>query len=71
VHAEWLPASLPFTAELDAPTARLLDSDGSRTQEALGAALDDDEARERRLEPARRMLSIGFLVLVEPDDGAG
>jgi methylase of polypeptide subunit release factors len=68
-----LETGLPFTAELDAPTTRLLEElDGSRTlEEALAATLDSDEARARGLELVRRMLSVGFLELVDPDDGAG
>lgn len=68
-----LEAGLPFTAELDAPTARLLEElDGSRTlEEALAAAVDGQDAREEGLGLARRMLAVGFLELVDPDDGAG
>ena len=60
-----LEAGLPFTAELDPPTARLLrELDGSRTlDEALAAAVDGDEARGEGLALARRMLEVGFLEL--------
>jgi methylase of polypeptide subunit release factors len=59
-----LEAGLPFTAELDPTTARLLaELDGSRTlEEALAkAVVEGDDAREEGLELARRMLEIGFL----------
>ena len=68
-HAETLTlrleTGLPFTAELDRPTARLIrELDGSRTlAEALAQAVDDDAAHEG-LRLARRMLEIGFLELV-------
>jgi methylase of polypeptide subunit release factors len=66
-HAESLTlrleTGLPFSAELDPPTARLIrELDGSRTlDEALTAAVDSDAAREAGLALARRMLEIGFL----------
>jgi methylase of polypeptide subunit release factors len=65
-HAEHLTLrlenGLPFSAELDPPTARLIrELDGSRTlHEALAAAVDD-AARATGLTIARRMLEIGFL----------
>jgi SAM-dependent methyltransferase len=60
-----LENGLPFSAELDPPTARLIRLlDGSRTLgEALAAAVDGDAARETGLTLARRMLEIGFLEL--------
>ena len=67
-HAEGLTlrleTGLPFTAELDPPTARLLrELDGSRTlEEALATAVDGNAASEG-LSLARRMLEIGFLEL--------
>jgi Methyltransferase small domain len=62
-----LENGLPFSAELDPPTARLLRQlDGSRTLgEALAAAVDSDAARETGLALARRMLEIGFLELAD------
>jgi methylase of polypeptide subunit release factors len=64
-----LETGLPFSAELDPPTARLLQElDGSRTLEAaLAAAVDGDAAREQGLGLARRMLEVGFLELGDPD----
>ena len=70
-HAENLTLrlenGLPFSAELDPPTARLIrELDGSRTlHEALAAAVDSDAARETGLALARRMLEIGFLELCD------
>jgi hypothetical protein len=66
-----LESGLPFSAELDPPTARLLrELDGSQTlEEALAAAVDDDQARDEGLALARRMLEIGFLEL--DDEGEG
>jgi len=60
-----LENGLPFSAELDPPTARLIrELDGSRTlAEALTAALDSDATRATGLSLARRMLEIGFLEL--------
>jgi methylase of polypeptide subunit release factors len=60
-----LENGLPFSAELDPPTARLIrELDGSRTlEEALTAAVDSDAAREIGRSLARRMLEIGFLEL--------
>jgi hypothetical protein len=62
-----LENGLPFSAELDPPTARLIRGlDGSRTlHEALAAAVDSDAAQEAGLALARRMLEIGFLELGE------
>jgi hypothetical protein len=59
-----LETGLPFTAELDPPTARLIRAlDGSRTlEEALATAVAGDAASEG-LALARRMLDIGFLEL--------
>jgi SAM-dependent methyltransferase len=68
-HAESLTlrleSGLPFSAELDAPTARLIrELDGSRTlREALAASVDGDSARQVGLALARRMLEVGFLEL--------
>jgi len=66
-----LESGLPFSAELDPPTARLLrELDGSRTlEEALAAAVDDDHARDEGLALARRMLEIGFLELDDEAEG--
>jgi hypothetical protein len=70
-HAENLTLrlenGLPFSAELDPPTARLIRGlDGSKTlHEALAAAVDSDAAQETGLALARRMLEIGFLELGE------
>ena len=60
-----LETGLPFSAELDPPTARLIrELDGSATlSEALTAAVDSDASRETGLSLARRMLEIGFLEL--------
>lgn len=64
-----LEAGLPFTAELDPATARLLaELDGSRTlEDALARAVVDDDAREEGLELARRMLAVGFLELAHDE----
>ena len=58
-----LESGLPFSAELDQPTARLIRGlDGSRTlREALAAAVDGDEAQMTGLALARTMLAVGFL----------
>jgi hypothetical protein len=70
-HAEDLTLrlenGLPFSAELDPPTARLIRAlDGSRTlEEALAAAVEGDAHRETGLSLARRMLEIGFLELTD------
>jgi hypothetical protein len=60
-----LENGLPFSAELDPPTGRLIRRlDGPRTlQEALAAVADADATREMGLSLARRMLEIGFLEL--------
>ena len=65
-----LEAGLPFTAELDPPTARLLAAlDGSQTLgQALAAAVEGVDTREEGLELARRMLEIGFLELADEED---
>jgi methylase of polypeptide subunit release factors len=65
-----LESGLPFTAELDPPTARLLAGlDGSQTLgQALAAAVEAVDAREEGLELARRMLEIGFLELADDED---
>jgi hypothetical protein len=57
-----LETGLPFSAELDPKTARLVRGlDGSRTlDEALSAAVDDEE-RDTGLALARQMLAVGFL----------
>ncbi|MBA3383595.1 MAG: methyltransferase [Actinobacteria bacterium] len=62
-----LENGLPFSAEIDPPTARLIRGlDGSRTlHEALAAAVDSDAALETGLALARRMLETGFLELGE------
>jgi SAM-dependent methyltransferase len=62
-----LESGLPFSAELDPPTARLIrELDGSRTlREALHAAVEGDEALESGLDLARRMLEVGFIELVD------
>jgi hypothetical protein len=59
-----LEHGLPFSAELDEPTARLIgELDGSRTlAEALAHAVDPAAAAEG-LGLARRMLEVGFLEL--------
>jgi methylase of polypeptide subunit release factors len=66
-----LEAGLPFTAELDPPTARLLvELDGSRTlEDALAdVVVEGDDTREAGLELARRMLEVGFLELADDED---
>ncbi len=65
-----LEAGLPFTAELDPPTARVLAGlDGSQTLgQALAAAVEGVDTREEGLQLARRMLEIGFLELVDEED---
>jgi hypothetical protein len=62
-----LENGLPFSAELDPATARLIrELDGSRTlDEALTAALDGDATAATGLSLARRMLEIGFLEFVD------
>jgi SAM-dependent methyltransferase len=73
VGGQWQPESLtlrlerglPFSAEVDAPTARLIrELDGSKTlREALAAAVAEPGAEHSGLEIARRMLEVGFLEL--------
>jgi methylase of polypeptide subunit release factors len=60
-----LETGLPFSAELDSPTARLIrELDGSRTlSEALAATLRSEAERATGLSLARRMLEVGFLEL--------
>jgi SAM-dependent methyltransferase len=60
-----LERGLPFSAEIDAPTARLIrELDGSKTlREAITAAVDEPGAEESGLAIARRMLEVGFLEL--------
>jgi SAM-dependent methyltransferase len=70
-HAESLTLrlehGLPFSAELDATTARLIrELDGSKTlREALAAVVDSDGAHEAGVALARRMLEVGFLEFAE------
>jgi hypothetical protein len=58
-----LDSGLPFSAEVDAATARLLRSlDGSRTlREALAETVDDEDGRRAGAALARQMLDVGFL----------
>lgn len=67
-----LEAGLPFTAELDSPTARLLEElDGSRTlEEALATTLESDDVRDVGFGLVRRMLQIGFLELADDAEEA-
>lgn len=62
-----LGSGLPFSAELDPHTARLVrELDGSTTlREALAAAVEDDAAQETGVDLARRMLAVGFLELAD------
>ena len=62
-----LDEGLPFSAELDPPTARMIRAlDGSRTlSEALAEAIGSDAERATGLSLARRMLEIGFLELAD------
>jgi methylase of polypeptide subunit release factors len=62
-----LERGLPFSAELDAPTARLLrELDGSSTlREALAAVVEDAAMEGSGLEVARRMVEVGFLELTD------
>ena len=68
-HAEALTlrleSGLPFSAELDPPTARLIrELDGAMTlKEALASAVESAAARKEGLSLARRMLELGFLEL--------
>ena len=60
-----LEAGLPFSAELDTSTARLVRGlDGSRT---LREALDDEEAEAAGVTVARQMLEAGFLELIDQE----
>ncbi|MGZ6723686.1 MAG: methyltransferase [Solirubrobacteraceae bacterium] len=58
-----LDRGLPFSAELDAPTAKLIRKlDGSSTlKDALAAAPDDETDHATGATIARQMLSVGFL----------
>jgi hypothetical protein len=58
-----LESGLPYSAELDSHTARLIRGlDGSSTlREALAAAVEDEAARKTGVGLARRMLEVGFL----------
>ena len=60
-----LETGLPFSAELDAPTARVVRTlDGTATvRDALAAAVEGDEAVAVGLGLVRRMLGTGFLDL--------
>ena len=62
-----LERGLPFSAELDPPTARLIrELDGSKTlREALRAAVGDEPAHETGMALARQMLEVGFLELAD------
>ena len=62
-----LERGLPFSAELDPPTARVVrELDGSRTlRAALAAAVNGDAARDSGLALARQMLEVGFLELAD------
>ena len=61
-----LDTGLPFSAELDAQTARIVrELDGSKTLgEALATRLEDGDESDTALALARRMLAVGFLDLV-------
>jgi SAM-dependent methyltransferase len=58
-----LESGLPFSAELDPDTARLIRHlDGSKTlREALAAAVEDEATHETGTALARQMLEVGFL----------
>lgn len=62
-----LETGLPFSAELDGSTARLVrELDGSKTlRQALAAAADGEPLEEAGLSVARRMAEVGFLELVD------
>jgi SAM-dependent methyltransferase len=62
-----LERGLPFSAELDPATARLVgELDGSKTLgAALGAAFEDEAEVQLGLELARQMLEVGFLELAD------
>jgi hypothetical protein len=61
-----LERGLPFSAELDSQTARVVRGlDGSKTlREALATAVDDEEL-DTGLALARQMLAVGFLELAD------
>ena len=58
-----LERGLPFSAELDSVTARLVRAlDGSKTLgEALASVVADEADRETGAALARQMLAVGFL----------
>jgi methylase of polypeptide subunit release factors len=57
-----LETGLPFSAELDPDTARLIRGlDGSRTLQDALATIDGEAAQETGAALARRMLTVGFL----------
>ena len=62
-----LEAGLPFSAELDGSTARLVrELDGLKTlRHALAAAADGEQLEEAGLSVARRMAEVGFLELCD------
>jgi SAM-dependent methyltransferase len=62
-----LERGLPFSAELDPPTARMVRAlDGSTAlREVLADAAADDDAREAGVAVARQMLEVGFLELAD------
>jgi methylase of polypeptide subunit release factors len=62
-----LDSGLPFSAELDPHTARLIrDLDGSKTlRDALTAAVEDNAAQATGVALARKMLEVGFLELCD------
>ena len=64
-----LESGLPFSAELNQPTARLIRRlDGSRTlREALAEAIDGDDAQTTGLALTRTMLAVGFLEFADQD----
>jgi SAM-dependent methyltransferase len=64
-----LESGLPFSAELDQPTARLIRGlDGSRTlREALAKAVDGDDDQTTGLALTRTMLAVGFLEFADQD----
>jgi len=61
-----LERGLPFSAELDVPTARLIRAlDGSRTLREALVSVEDAAAEKPGLAVARQMLEVGFLELVD------
>jgi len=58
-----LDAGLPFSAELDPQTARIVrELDGTKTLgTALASVFEDDEERDTGAALARQMLAVGFL----------